>query len=186
MGIGILGGRNTTTFNEVDFKPDDLGAYIRLGRQYSIMRTHATWSLIKHFGNDDNWVNVDEKRYQGASFIVSLGADLMPKIPSSPIYGILGADIGLEFLNLKYENPKASQEGELIHLPKKTIMGANIGINAGFAVEITPNFQIEFIGRISTSVLQKLKIIDSDTGKTLNDNPKQNNLTGRIGFNFVF
>ena len=173
MGIGILGGDNSTTLNKVDFKPDDLGAYIRLGRQYSIMRTHATWSFIKHFGDDDNWVKVDEKRYQAASFMVSLGADLMPKIPSSPIYGILGADIGLEFLNLEYQNLKASQED----IPKKTIIGANIGINAGFAVEITQNFQIEFIGRYGVSFLQKI-----ESKYTI----EQSNFTGRIGFNFVF
>ncbi len=171
VGIGILGGLNATTFYNTDFEPTDVGLYLRIGKQYSIVRTYISYSYIDHFGDsDDDWVEKDNKYYKAKSFGISFGADLMPKLPSSPLYGILGFDIGWERLRFEYQG-----------FTPGAVNGLNLGIKGGFAVEFTPNFQLELTGRISASMLGKAELQN-----TWKDNPSQMNITGMIGLNFVF
>ncbi|MDE7174228.1 MAG: hypothetical protein K2N70_07780, partial [Helicobacter sp.] len=61
-----------------------------------------------------------------------------------------------------------------------SINGVNLGIKGGFAVEFTPNFQLELTGRISKSFLQKIETTN------INDKPDQMNITGMLGLNIVF
>ena len=185
VGIGLLGGLNGTTFNNTEFEPTDFGPYLRIGRQYSIARTYLSYTYINHSGDsDDDWVKVGDKQYKAKSHIFSLNADLMPKLPSSPLYGILGFDIGWERLNLEYRDTKSFSLGDLFETrlisTSASINGVNLGIKGGFAVEFTPNFQLEFTGRISKSFLQKIETTN------INDKPDQMNITGMLGLNIVF
>lgn len=129
VGIGLLGGYNVTTFYNTDFEPTDVGLYLRIGKQYSIARTYLSYAYIDHFGDDDDWVKVGNKRYKAKSHIFAFNADLMPKLPSSPLYGILGFDIGWERLRFEYEG-----------FTPGIVNGLNLGIKGGLAVELTPNF----------------------------------------------
>ena len=184
VGIGLLGGLNGTTFNNAEFEPTDVGLYLRIGRQHTIARTYLSYSYIDHFGDDNDWVKVGDKQYKAKSHIFSLNADLMPKLPSSPLYGILGFDIGWERLNLEYQDTRSFGLGDLFETrlisTSASINGLNIGIKGGFAVEFTPNFQLEFTGRISKSFLQKIETAN------INDKPDQTNITGMLGLNIVF
>ena len=178
------GGLNSTTFNNTDFEPTDFGFYLRIGRQSSIVRTYLSYTYIDHFGDDDDWVKVGDKQYKAKSHIFSLNADLMPKLPSSPLYGILGFDIGWERLNLEYRDTRSFSLGDLsesrLVSASAPINGVNLGIKGGFAVEFTPNFQLELTGRLSKSFLQKIETTN------INDKPDQMNLMGMLGFNLVF
>ncbi len=191
MGIGVLGGYNATTFNNTDFEPTDIGLYVRLGKQASFVRTYLSYSYIDHFGDDDDWVKKGDKKYKATSHVFSFNADLMPKLPSSPLYGILGFDIGWERLNLEYEDERRTLisdlwETRLINY-SHSINGLNLGVKAGLAVEITPNFQLELTGRVGTSILQKIELRDNVTREIIwNNKPKQSNFTGMLGITLVF
>lgn len=185
VGIGLLYGSNGTTFNNTEFEPTDIGLYLRIGRQHTIARTYLSYTYIDHFGSDDNdWVKVGSKQYKAKSHLFSFNADLMPKLPSSPLYGILGFDIGWERLNLEYRDTRSFSLGDLFESrlvsASASINGLNIGIKGGFAVEFTSNFQLELTGRISKSFLQKIEITN------IKDKPDQMNITGMLGFNIVF
>lgn len=192
VGIGILGGSNGTTFNNTEFKPTDIGLYLRIGRQHTIARTYLSYTYIDHFGDDNDWVKVGDKQYKAKSHVFSFNADLMPKLPSSPLYGILGFDIGWERLNLEYRDTRSFSwndlfETRLTKLPKTTVGGLNIGIKGGFAVEFTSNFQLELTGRISKSFLGNVEIVDQYTREKLwSGKPDQMNITGMLGLNIVF
>lgn len=192
VGIGLLGGLNGTTFNNTEFEPTDIGLYLRIGRQHTIARTYLSYTYIDHFGDDDDWVKVGSKQYKAKSHIFSFNADLMPKLPSSPLYGILGFDIGWERLNLEYQDTRSFIIEDLFEsrptkLPKTTVGGLNLGIKAGAAFELTPNFQLELTGRISKSFLGNVEIVDQDTREKLwGGKPDQMNITGMLGFNVVF
>ena len=185
VGIGMHGGLNGTTFNNTEFEPTDIGLYLRIGKQHTIVRTYFSYTYIDHSGDsDDDWVKVGDKQYKAKSHVFSLNADLMPKLPSSPLYGILGFDIGWERLNLEYQDTRGFSLGDLFETrlisASASISGLNLGIKGGFAVEFTPNFQLELTGRLSKSFLQKIEIMG------ISDKPDQTNLTGMIGLNFVF
>lgn len=190
VGFGVLGGRNETTlFYNTDFEPTDVGLYLRIGKQHTIARTYFSYTYVDHSGDDDDdWVKVENKKYKAKSHIFALNAELMPKLPSSPLYGILGFDIGWERLNLEYRDTRSFSLDDLFESrlvsASASINGLNLGIKAGIAVEITQNFQLELTGRISRSFLQKIELRDGNA--VWNGKPDQTNLTGMLGLNFVF
>lgn len=195
VGFGVLGGHNETTFYNTDFEPTDVGLSLRIGKQHTIARTYFSYTYVDHFGDDDDWVKVGNKKYKAKSHIFALNAELMPKLPSSPLYGILGFDIGWERLNLEYRDTQSVSLGELLDgllgnteprlvSASASINGLNLGIKAGIAVEITQNFQLELTGRISRSFLQKIELRDGNA--VWNGKPDQKNFTGMLGLNFVF